>query len=133
MSNKSELSPLAQEYLEWFMTPEWERDPLLQADWCRSHNVDSSSPGRWRRSGAWSESLNTQQAVSNADPGNVEKVVARLRKEALGGDVNAMRAYMQYAVGLESSEGETVRDMTDLELAKALDLAAVEVRARASV
>ena len=127
-----DLSPLAQEYLEWFTTPERERDPPTQAEWCRSKGASDSSPSRWQRSPGWNAAVTSREQVTNADPGNVEKVVARLRKEALGGDVNAMRAYMQYAVGLESSEGETVRNMSDTELATALEAAAVEVRARAS-
>lgn len=114
------------------MTPEWERVPPVQAEWCRQRGIDLKTPASWRRSPSWEPAVAAHNHMLATDPSNVDKVVARLRKEALSGDVNAMRAYMQYAADRESSEGETVQNMTDTQLVTALEQAIKEVTARAS-
>lgn len=126
------LPPLALEFMEWEQQDVADREPALQRDWCLEHGIPESTPARWKRSPNWDmakETLDYEEAMSE---GNIAEVVSALHRSAMQGDVQAMKAYVQYAADLEEPDDAEIRGMTDIALASALEAAALEVRARAS-
>lgn len=130
------LPPKALEFLDWFMLPEEERKPRSVLDWCFANEVGQSTVYRWQKSKEWKRAVETYG--QDADYDNVtlseedtEQVIDALRKKALDGDTNAAKAYLQFAVALAEPDDEDVRNMTDEQLAAALEQAAIEVRSRA--
>lgn len=124
------LSPIALEYVQWYITPEDEREPQSQTEWCLEHEVAQGQPSRWRRSPAWDGAVEQARALTTLNISNVLDVVEKARTAALGGDVQAMKTYLQYAETFGGDDDDDIRGMSDAELASALESAAVEVRAR---
>jgi len=126
------LPPIALQFMEWEQSDVDDRIPPTQREWCLQNGIPENTPARWKRSTAWDlakETLDYEEAMSE---GNIAEVVTALHKSALAGDVQAMKAYVQYATALEEPDDAEIRGMSDIELATALEGAAAEVRARAT-
>lgn len=122
------LSPIALEYVQWWILPDDEKVPHSQGEWCIDNDVSPGLPSRWRKSPAWDAAVAQAEQARAMDPNAVAEVIETMRKAAVQGDEKAATVYLRYVSAQE--QADDIAEMTDEELASELASALADVRAR---
>lgn len=111
-------------FLEWTLTPTWEREPKTLREWAQQHEVAESTCRRWRQDRRFKEIQERRMAELNIRPDRIQEIYDTLWKRATQGtgpEANkAAELYLSQANKLNPQkvivEDKGVRDLTDDEL-----------------
>lgn len=120
------------EFLQWLVTPPEHREPRTYREWAAQHHLDTSTMRRWRADPMFRKEWEKALAEMNIHPDRVQEVIDALHKSATNGDVKAMETYLRMVDKISPPkivfEEQSVRDMTEEQLAEALEQRAQQKR-----
>lgn len=130
MKVERDMSAVQAAFIEWLVDPQREGS---QADFARANNVVPKTLSRWKRDPAFREAWDQRCVELNVDPGRLQEVIDALHRKAIEGDSRAANLYLQYVDRFTPKrvviEERSAKDLTDDELAEALESSARHLRA----
>lgn len=128
-----ELTPLQADFLDWWVTPDEEKDPRWPAWWAEQHGLNPETCRRWRKTDWWDVALRKRLAELNVSPDRVQKVIDALFESATDvtskQHVQAARVLLEYTQQLMPVQPVLPADRTTDQLSDAEidELLAVEL------
>lgn len=124
MASVTEKNTLQEEYIEWLVMPEWEREIKSQAEWGRIHNRSAWTLTAWKKDPAFRRKLEARCDSVNLGPDRVQEVINAVFRSAKDGDMKAAALYLQHADRLAPKrvviEDRKLSAMSDVEFQAAL-------------
>lgn len=118
------LPPDVAEFVEWLVSPTWERTPKTQVEWARNHDVNAETVSRWKRDPRVKRQLEKRCDELNLSVDRIQEVINSVFKAATQGDMKAATLYLQHADRLAPKriviEDRTLAAMSDDELREKL-------------
>lgn len=119
------LPERVQEYVDWLTNPEKPDDEPTQVAFAKKRNMWPQQLQQWKRDKRVRDNIERRFEQLNISPDRVQQVVDAMFARAKAGDTNAAKLYLQFIERLAPPkvivEDKRVKDMSDAELAQALD------------
>jgi len=114
-----------QEFLEWLLTPTFDREPRTQAEWGRQHGgIHPNTMSQWKRDKRFREAFDKRAQELNLSPYRIQEVLDGVFKAAASGDMKAAQLYLQHVNQLAPKrlviEDRSIAALSDAELREAL-------------
>lgn len=111
-----ELTNLQLEFLDYMTSP----DHGTQVEFARSHGVTEETLRRWKKTEWWQDAVEERMRELYLSPERVVEVLRAVHENAVKGDIQAQKLYMQYLDRLNpiraAVEDRSVTEMSDAEL-----------------
>lgn len=112
-------------FVDWLVTPEWERDPKTQKEWALLNGVAQETPSHWKREERVRRAIEKRADDVNLSPERIQDIINAVYRAAQAGDMKAAQLYLQHADKLKPKriviEDSRLADMSDEELARELE------------
>ncbi len=114
------------ECIDWLLDP---GQKPTQVEWAEAHGVSPRTIRGWKKSKLFTDEWERRAALVNGGIERIQLIVDKLYESALQGDVKAIQLYLQYVDRFTPKKqvevGRAVEDLSDEELAQALESVAV--------
>ena len=118
------LPPAVQEFVEWLVTPTWEREQPSQTAWAHAHHRHPNTVSQWKKDTRVKRAIEKRCDELNLSTDRIQEVINSVFKAATQGDMKAATLYLQHADRLAPKriviEDRTLSAMSDAELAEQL-------------
>jgi len=116
-NSAEELTETQLQYLAWRTDPDRTGG---KAGFAKAHSVSESTLHNWDKSPRFQLAYEERLRELNLSPDKIQAVIAAAHKKATGGDVHAMKLYLDYLERLQPTRvtrPKGAEDLTDEELA----------------
>jgi len=108
MAKDLSLTKDQEDYLEWLLTPEDQRQPATKKDWAASRDMHYNTLGHWEKKKNFRERWQLGIEGLNQSPERTQKLLDALYIKGVAGDTKSAELYLK-ATGSMPSQTLTVR------------------------
>lgn len=121
--NKEWIAPeRIEKFVDWYSQPRLTRNPTSMKQWAEQEGWHYKTVLRWPKDPRVKAMLQERRQSLIAEPGDVTEVLEALQKRAAGGDVQAIKLYLEFIGEFTETkrvETQSAAEFTDEQLREA--------------